>query len=236
MNNRINASNWNQGLHQAAHENQKSFIISFSEQHPISNLTESLAYPYHRVETSASADLRNPRTTSGKVQLSGEHNSAALAQGHLGPREPKQKLVPVPPECRRDNEDEHTRISPNALKKRKRSRKLVLIPPEFRHNNEDEHTRISLDALYKRKRIRKLVPVPPEFRRGNEDEHTRISPNALVLRRINWELVPVPMEHRRYNEGDHTLIRVSNLALRKRKKLKSAALSGEKPHAPHQTG
>ncbi|MEJ2756627.1 MAG: hypothetical protein P8104_12575, partial [Gammaproteobacteria bacterium] len=151
MNNRINASIWTQGLYQAAHESQANIPNSFSELRPISDLTESLAYPYHRVNTSATADIRSPSTTSGEVQRSGEHNSAALAQGHLKPSKSKQKLVSIPPEYRLPHEDEHTRISTDALKKRKRLRERVPVPPEYRLPHEDEHTRISPNALTMRK-------------------------------------------------------------------------------------
>ncbi|MEJ2670525.1 MAG: hypothetical protein P8077_09935 [Gammaproteobacteria bacterium] len=183
MDNRINPSNWTQGLHQAAHENQANIPNSFSELHPISNLTEYLVYPYHRVEISATADLRGPSSTSIEVQLSGEQNNTTLTQGHLEPSKIKQKLVPVPPEFRHNNENEFTLISPKALVLRKRRRERIPVPPEFRHNNENEHTQISPNALTLRKRNRGFVPVPPEFRYDNEDEHTKIRPDTLYQRK-----------------------------------------------------
>ncbi|MEJ2755722.1 MAG: hypothetical protein P8104_07790, partial [Gammaproteobacteria bacterium] len=236
MNNRINASNWTQGPHQAAHGNQANIPNSFSELHRISNLTESLAYPYHRVETSATTDLRSSSTTSGEVQLSGEHHSAALAQDHLKPSKPNPKLVPVPPEYWLSHENEHSLISSNALAQRKYRKGLVPVPPEFRINNEDEHTLISPDVLTQRKHRRVLVPVPPEFRINNEDEYALISPDALAQRKRRRTCVPVPPEYRRDNENEHTRISPNALTLRKHKKLKSAALSSEKSHASHQAG
>ncbi|MEJ2754654.1 MAG: hypothetical protein P8104_02170 [Gammaproteobacteria bacterium] len=206
MNNRINVSNWNQCLYQAAHENQADITSSFSELQPISNLTEYSSYLYHRVESSATADLRSPSTTSGEIQLSGELNSAALTQGHLEPSEPNQKFVSVPPEYRRNNEGEHTRISAVALRQRKRASKRVPVPPEYRCDNEDEHTRISFRELLKRKRASERVPIPQEYWRGNEDEHSRISLDALYKRKSSRILVPVPQEYRLYNEDEHTQI------------------------------
>ncbi|MEJ2755597.1 MAG: hypothetical protein P8104_07145, partial [Gammaproteobacteria bacterium] len=235
-NNRINASNSTQGLHQAAHEDQTNIPSSFSELHPISNVPDSLAYPYHRVETSTAADLRSLSTASGKVQLSDEHNSTSLIQGRLEPSKPKQKLVPVPPEHRLRHEDENTRIKANTLSKRISKQKLVSVPPEYWLDNENEHTRISFDALTHRKRCRELVSVPSEFRLKNEDEHTLISSTALAKRKRNRKLVPVPLELRRRNEGDHALIRIYTLEERKRKRLKSAAHVGEESDVPHQTG
>ncbi|MEJ2741808.1 MAG: hypothetical protein P8176_04815 [Gammaproteobacteria bacterium] len=234
MNNRINASNWTQGLHQATHESQANMPNSFSELHPISNLTEYLAFPYHRVGTSATADLRNPSSTSGEVQLSGEHNNTALTQGYLEPKEPKQKFVPVPPEFRINNENEHTRISLNALRQRKHSKELVPVPPKYRLDNENEHTRISPNVLSKRKRSREFVPVPPEYRRDNENEHTRISLDALYKRKCHRGFVPVPPEYRRDNENEHSQISPDALYKRKQRKLKSTTFSGEKPHVSHQ--
>ncbi|MEJ2743935.1 MAG: hypothetical protein P8176_16070 [Gammaproteobacteria bacterium] len=173
MNNRINVSNWNQSLHQQpALEYLASSTISFSDLQPITNVTEYTACLY-RAETSNITDLRIPSSTSGEVQLSGEHNSTALTQGHLEQKKTKQKLIPVPPEYRFHNEDEHTRIRSSALLKRKRDMKRVPVPLEYRLRNEDEHTRISLNALTLRKRNRKPIPVPPEYRFHNENEHTR---------------------------------------------------------------
>ncbi|MEJ2755370.1 MAG: hypothetical protein P8104_05930, partial [Gammaproteobacteria bacterium] len=66
--------------------------------------------------------------------------------------------------------------------------------------------------------------------------HTRISLGTLLKRKRFKEFVPVPPEYWRGNENEHTRISSNALALRKYKKLKSAALSDEKPHASHQAG
>ncbi|MEJ2680945.1 MAG: hypothetical protein P8144_05505 [Gammaproteobacteria bacterium] len=205
MNTRINASSWTQGLHQAAHENETNIPSLFSELDPIFNLPESLTYPYHRVDTSATVDLRSPSSTSSEVHLSVEHNSVARAQGHLKPSKPKRKLVPVPPEYRRDNEDEHTRISSNALFKRKRHRERVPVPPEYWRDHEDEHTRISPNALALRMRNKELVPIPLEYRRHNEDEHALISTRTLTrrkLKKLNSTTLFVEMPHALHQAGE----------------------------------
>ncbi|MEJ2741805.1 MAG: hypothetical protein P8176_04800 [Gammaproteobacteria bacterium] len=207
----------NQSLHQPIDENQEDISSLFSELQPITNLSEYSACLY-RAETSTTDDLRSPSSTSGEVQLSGEHNSTALTQGHLKQSEPKQKLLPVPLALRCGNEDDNTRIMPSVLSKRKYLRKLVSVPLEYRRRNEDEHTRINSNALSLRKHARKLFPVPPEHRRRNEDEHTQVSPNALSLRKQARKLVPVPLEHRLRNEDEHTLISCRSLANRKRKR------------------
>ncbi|MEJ2681117.1 MAG: hypothetical protein P8144_06435 [Gammaproteobacteria bacterium] len=214
FNHQINTSILNQGLYQAVHENQANIISSFSELQPITNLSEYSACLY-RAETSITADLRIPRSTSGEVQWSGAHNSTALTQGYLEQNKPKQKLVPVPPEYRRHNEDEHTRICRNVLLKRKHDREIIPVPPEYRLPHEDEHTRIRRNVLIKRKRDRVIVPVPPEYRLPHEDEHTRIRRNVLLKRKRDRESVPVPPEHRFYNEDEDTRISPNALSLRK---------------------
>jgi hypothetical protein len=227
-----NTSRLNLDLNLPAPESSEYHDSTLSDLQPIS-ATSDLAAFTHRANTSTATDPRRPSTTSDYVQRSGEHNSTALTQGHLEPSEPKQKFIPVPPEYWHDNEDEHTRISLEALRQRKYNRKLVPIPPKFRLNNEDEHTRISPCALRQRKRRNKRVSVPPEYWRGNENEHTQISPVALLKRMRSRDLIPVPPEYWRGNENEHTRISSNALALRKYKKLKSAALSRENPHAPH---
>ncbi|MEJ2669389.1 MAG: hypothetical protein P8077_03745, partial [Gammaproteobacteria bacterium] len=177
---------------------------SFSELQPISNLTENLAYLYNRVETSATADLRTPSTSSGsgEVQLAGKHNSTRPTQDRAKQSRRDSKPVPVPPELRLHNEDDNTLIKYNTLLKRKRSKQLIPIPPELRLHNENNLTLIKRQNLDQRKHDRKLVPIPPELWLHNENEHTRIRYHALYLR--------------------------------KRRKLQSEAISAEKPHAPHQ--
>ncbi|MEJ2743936.1 MAG: hypothetical protein P8176_16075 [Gammaproteobacteria bacterium] len=65
---------------------------------------------------------------------------------------------------------------------------------------------------------------------------TLISCGVLEGRKRKRRRVPVPREYRLYDEDEHTLISLNALDKRKRKKLKSAASSDEKPHASHQAG
>ncbi|MEJ2682646.1 MAG: hypothetical protein P8144_14585, partial [Gammaproteobacteria bacterium] len=269
LNHQISASTWNQSQHQAALEYPASSTVLFSQLQPITNLSTNLSEysaSLYRAETSTTADLRSPSSTSGEVQLIGEHNSIAFTQGHLEEGSLSQKLVPVPLALRRGNEDDNTRITPaklskrkynmklvsvpsehrlphedehtriniRALSERKHKKKLVPVPSEYRLPHEDEHTRISFSVLFNRKRNGKFVSVPPEYRLPHEDEHTQITCHALLKRKHDRELVAVPLEYRRRNEDEHTKIRRNALNIRKNRKLKSAALSGEKPHAPHQ--
>ncbi|MEJ2754947.1 MAG: hypothetical protein P8104_03710 [Gammaproteobacteria bacterium] len=207
----------------------------FSELQPITNLTEHSACLY-RAETSITADLRNPSTTSGEIHLSGEQSSTALTQSHLEQSEAQQKLVPVPLALRRSNEDDNTRIMPSKLSKRKYDMRRVPVPSEHRLYNEDEHTLISSNALFLRKYRGERVPVPSEHRLSNEDEHTLISYGALQDRKRKRKSVPVPPEYRLKNEDEHTLISLNALNKRKQRKLKSVSLTGEKPHVPRQVG
>ncbi|MEJ2741804.1 MAG: hypothetical protein P8176_04795, partial [Gammaproteobacteria bacterium] len=169
---------------------------------------------FYRAETSTNVELRSPCSTSGQVQLSGEHNSSALTQGHLKQSEPKQKLVPVPLELRLPKEDDNTRIRPNTLMKRISRQQVVPVPLEYRLHNEDEHTRISHHTLTQRRRDRELVSVPLELRCRDEDDNTRIKHGTLLQRKLYKSCVPVPPEFRRDNENDHT--RISRNALRQR--------------------
>ncbi|MEJ2755975.1 MAG: hypothetical protein P8104_09130, partial [Gammaproteobacteria bacterium] len=70
LNHQINTSTLNQSLHQPALEYPASSAILFSDLEPIIDLAEYTGL--YRAETSATADIRSPSTTSGDVQLSGE--------------------------------------------------------------------------------------------------------------------------------------------------------------------
>ena len=235
MSNLLNTSILNLDLNLPAPESSQYHDSPLSNLQPISTPSDLAAY-IHRAGTSTTADLRSPGATSGKVQLSSEQNRTALAQERLKPSKNKQKLVPVPPKYRLLHEDGNTRIKANTLSKRRYGNQLVPVPPEYWCGNEDEHTRIRIDTLRKRKRSRELVPVPLACRRDNENEHTRIKLDTLSKRKLCRELVPVPPEYWRDNEDEQTQISLNALKKRKHRKLKSAALSSEKPHAPHQAG
>ncbi|MEJ2755974.1 MAG: hypothetical protein P8104_09125, partial [Gammaproteobacteria bacterium] len=140
--------------------------------------------------------------------------------------------VSLAPRC--GNEDDNTRIMLSKLSKRMYYMKSVPVPPEYRLYNEDEHTQISYNALFLRKHKRELVPVPPEYRLSNENEHTLISCGDLKNRKSKRKLIPVPPEYRLHDEDEHARISLNALNKRKQKKLKSAKLSGEKPHVPYQ--